>query len=240
MGSETDTEQGERGAQGKQNNDSGGIQNLLKVLFEGRAGMWTALSTVVMCVFSGLLWHISSPTDDVNRATQRATLNPSGPVWQRVNSPDGKSLLGFKIYYAWTNSGNTPAMNGLSQFNVFLGDTRPEKGLDFSGLPQNRTMPFILGPKGAIQLPEATLTVADVESVEQGKKHLFFWGWATYGDGITSTARRLTEFCTDITGMAFNKPEHSDSTADIAWNGPPCITHNYYDEQCNDYSARAK
>jgi hypothetical protein len=216
------------------------MRHIINFFFTGKTSQWTAFATVMMMVFSGLLWHVSDVANETNRETQRAMLSSSGPIIQKVNMPDGKTLKGFSVTYFWANGGTIPAKEGRAQFNLSLGATRPTTGLDFMSLPQSSTIPFVLGPKGAIQMAPVSISREEMDAVEQGKLHLFFWGWVIYRDGLLDTPRRLSEFCTDITNVTWSKPDHTDATVDIVTSSPPCETHNCYDEQCADYSALAK
>ena len=97
------------------------------------AAGWTAVFTAVLMVFTGLLYMVSDRATDVNIATQRATANLSGPVWAKIPSPDGKSIIGWRFMVAWQNSGRTPlAMRSSKQ--MYISVTPIRKGASISAL----------------------------------------------------------------------------------------------------------
>lgn len=204
----------------------------------GSSAVWTAIFTAVLCVFTGILAWISFQDNRLNQANQRAMLNFNGPGLQKKMSPDGKKIASWQVYYGWTNSGRDPAKNAFAQYNFSLGDKRPTRDLNFDTLPTRDTYPMILGPNTSFGMTPVELTIPDLEDVESGKKHLFFWGWATYSDGIPGSPRRLTEFCTDVTGLTWSADNHSDPSTTPVVSTPPCEKHNCYDEDCEDYRQR--
>lgn len=214
------------------------LEKLFNKFFRGRAGTWTAIFTLVLTIFSGLLWRVSDKANETSIVTKRAFINFSGPVFAK--DTDGVKLKGINVFYLMQNSGETPANVGVSQWSMALGPTVPHSGLDFDTLPQSERLSFVLGPKALFQMKPVNISLADLELVGDGKKHLFFWGWSTYSDIFTGTSKRLSEFCTEIDGVTWTKPDHSDATVDISTVSPPCPTHNCYDEGCEDYSRRVR
>jgi hypothetical protein len=203
------------------------------------AAIWTAIFTGVLTIVAIFQWLAYQKANDLNIANQRATINSGGPAWQPTAASDGKSITGWKFVYAWTNTGHLPAKNLVTQFNISLGDKRPQKGLDFATLPQGSTIQAVIGPGAALTMAEVNVSVNDMKSVALGQKHLFFWGWAVYEDGLSSK-KRLTEFCTDVISVDFSKPDPTDPTSTLIAQWPPCQVHNCYDDQCEDYDARVK
>jgi hypothetical protein len=185
-----------------------------------------------------LLWKVSDKANDTSIATQRAFVSFTGPLL--VKDIQGRKLKGINVYYAMTNSGTTPASIGILEWNMSLGPTIPQAGVDFDTLSQNERMPLVLGPKAAFQMKPVYLSVEDLETVAESKKHLFFWGWITYRDIFSDTPERLSEFCTDIASATWTRPNHTDPSADFKTDSPPCPIHNCYDQQCEDYNTRTK
>jgi len=218
----------------------GNQTNMCEKIF-GSAAFWTAVFTGVLTLFTGLLYMVSNRANEVNVATQRATVNISGPVWAKIQSPDGKSIAGWRFLFSWGNSGRTPANNAVYQTNLYIGDVRPEKGLDFGTLPQSPTLSFVLGPNATYGVQNMDISIEQLKEVADGKKHMFFWGWIAYDDGIPHTPRRLTEYCMDVTSLSFSKPNDlTNPTDELIANWPPCKTHYCYDDQCGDYTAHTK
>lgn len=201
------------------------------------AGFWTCIFTGILAVFTVLLYKVNDRANQTSIATQRAFVSSGGPAFAK--DIQGGKLKGIKVYYVWSNSGTTPAKGAISEWNMSLGDTLPQKGLNFDDLPQNQRVPLVLGPKAVFQLTPVYLTVQDLEQISEGKEHVFFWGWATYRDIFSDTPTRLSEFCTDITSLTWTIPDHTSPKVDVNTISPPCPIHNCYDEDCTDYSSRA-
>ena len=204
------------------------------------SGGWTAIFTAVLCLFTFFLWRVSDAANGLNAANQRAMVNFNGPGVGKTLSPDGKTVAAYQVLYAWSNSGRSPAKSAISQYNASLSDLRPDRSLDFDSLPTRETLPLIVGPGTVFQLPPVVLTVSDLEDVSTGKKHLFFWGWITYKDGIPDSPTRLTEFCTDVTSINWGSGDHNSLSNNPTLNTPPCAQHNCYYEECGDYAERVK
>jgi hypothetical protein len=190
----------------------------------------------VVAIFQLLAYQ---KANDLNAANQRATVNVGGPAWQPKLSPDGKAITGWRFEYGLTNSGRLPVKNIIAQMSISLGDKRPDRGLDFNTLPQGPTIQTVIGPGFSFSAQPLEVSVEDMKDVASGKKHLFLWGWATYDDGL-SGKKRLTEFCTDFTNVAFSKPDPTDPTSTLIADWPPCQVHDCYDDQCDDYGERTK
>ncbi|MFI5090636.1 MAG: hypothetical protein ACHP7P_11310 [Terriglobales bacterium] len=205
----------------------------------GKAAAWTAIFTCVLCVFSALLWQVSRDANRASVATQRAFLNYGQLPPMKV--PNGTILKGTSWSFIWANSGTTPTKKAVMQSNVYIGQESLQPGLDFDRLPQSERISFALGPKGAIQMKPVSVSVQDLEDLEAGRKHIFFWGWTSYRDIFSDTPDRLSEFCVELTNVVWPKAsDHTDLTGDVNFLNPPCKTHNCYDEECEDYKARTK
>lgn len=211
---------------------------LWNTFFANRAPAWTAFSTVVLMVFSGLLWKVSDRANETSIVTQRAFLTNSGILPVKVIN--NQRLAGVNFFVVVGNSGTTPAKDAIEQSTVSIGQPIPQRGLDFDSLPQSERLVYVLGPKATMQMTPMFVSVSDLEAAEQGKKHIFFWGWTTYHDIFNGTPTRLSEFCVQITSVAWSKPDHSSPLTDVNFGSPPCQTHNCYDEDCEDYSRRVR
>lgn len=223
----------------KENDKSMNIHALYDRLFARKAGAWTAIFTFVLAIFSYLLWQVSKDANNTSAATQAASLSSFGPAMLKVPSADGKTLRGYNIFFTWVNNGTTPTKSTTMQANVSVGPATPTKGLDFSTLPQAQILTAVLGPKAGIQMTPTFVSLEDFEDVQQGRKHMFFWGWAVYHD-VFSDAARLSEYCFDVQGANWTKPDHTDPTGDVTLSNPPCGVHFCFNEECEDYKTRTK
>jgi len=212
---------------------------IYNVLFEDKAAVWTAIFTCVLAVFSYLLWDVSKEANNTSTATQAASVSSVGPFITKVPSDDGKKLKGYNVVFTWANSGTTPTRAVVMQSNITIGSQVPSKELDFNKLQQSKSLTAVLGPKAGLQTPANYVALEDIEHVVQGKTHMFFWGWAVYKD-IFSETPRLSEYCYDIQGAVWTKPDHADPATDMTLDNPPCGVHFCFNEECEDYKARTK
>jgi hypothetical protein len=229
----------EEGRLGENGRDQNPMRKFWNVLFSGKAAAWAAFSAVVMMVFTGLLWRVNDRANETSVAAQRAFITHSG-VAGMIKVVESNQFKGVNVFFALTNSGTTPAKEAVAQWNIALGDKTPEEGTNFGELPTSETYRFVLGPKANMQPKPIFISLGELEEVERGKKHLFFWGWTTYKDIFDGTPRRLSEYCYSISSLTFSKPEHTDIATEIQTVNPPCPTHNCYDENCEDYSSRTQ
>jgi hypothetical protein len=232
MTNTNDAEDIGRGPESESSEDKGMLKKILN------PGMWSCIFTGVLMVFSGLLYEVNNKANETSIATQRAFISFAGPIV--VRDIRGNKLKGVNFYYVMSNSGTTPASETDLEWNMSLGPTIPQKGLDFETLPQNERTASVLGPKANFQFKPVYLSVEDMEAVADGKEHLFFWGWVTYRDIFKGTPERLSEFCIDVTSATWTKANHTDPMADLTMVTPPCPVHYCYDQKCEDYTARTK
>jgi hypothetical protein len=240
MNEDADSSYPECQVENKDKDNEKPVNAIYRILFQGKSGAWTAVATVAMCIFSYFLWQVSNESNENNIASQRATLSSNGPNWGKIMSQDGKTVTGYTIGYAMANSGSLPAKDASGQVNLSIGSDRPGDVKDFAKLPQSQTVNFIVGPKGAIVLPQVSFSIADAEEVAAGRKHMFVWGWTVYHDGFSKTPTRLTEFCTDFTQVNWTSPDHTSPQSVVMALSPPCEKHNCYDEDCPDYKTKTE
>ncbi|MGB8579807.1 MAG: hypothetical protein WCD47_03235 [Candidatus Sulfotelmatobacter sp.] len=236
---ESDEEKDEHTGDPEEENFNPMLTQIYDFLFRDKAAAWTAIFTCVLAIFSYLLWKVSDSANDVSVATQAASVSSIGPGLQKIANPDGKTLRGYTVVFTWVNSGNTPTRTAELQSNVYVGTESPTKGLDFNQLPQARITTAVIAPHAAIQTSPDPISLADLEDVQNGKKHMFFWGWAVYHDQF-SPAARLSEYCFDVEGATWTKPDHTDFTGDMQIINSPCGTHFCFNEECEDYKTRTK
>jgi hypothetical protein len=223
----------------RKQNMNGNLTKAYDLLFKDKAAVWTALFTCILAIFTYLLYQVSKTANDTSTATQAALVSSFGPSLSKVLSDDGKTLKGYNAVFTWVNNGTTPSKSTLMQSNVTVGRDLPTRSLDFSSLPQSKIMSGVIGPKAGIQVQPSFISLKDFEDVAQERTHMFMWGWATYKDVFSNTPR-LSEYCFDVQGANWTKPNHADPTTDMTIINPPCGVHFCFNEECEDYSTRTK
>jgi hypothetical protein len=221
------------------NGDTGIMSQIYDKLFKGKAAAWTAAFTAVLAVFSYLLLKISDSANQLSIATQAASVSSIGPAVVKVPNLDGKTLKGYNIVFTWVNSGSTPTRTAELSSNVYMGTSSPGPGLDFNQLPQSRIVTAVIAPHSGLQTEPHLITAQDLEDVQEGRKHMFFWGWAVYRDRF-STTPRLSEYCFDVEGAVWTKKKHEDFTGEVTLLNTPCPVHFCFNEECEDYNSRTK
>jgi hypothetical protein len=214
------------------------------IFFNDRAGVWTALFTGVLSVFTYMLYRVSNSTDETQRSAQRAFLNFNGPVLGPKIVDNGGHWTGQEFALQWTNSGNTPARDLVIQTNNLPFRPDIPKEYDFP-LATEKTS-TVIGPKGTygtgMVIPKESLADA-----WHSKGRLFIWGTVIYKDAFPQDPDRLTEFCVELTHLTMNTPKPqtpTQTTIDdpkatlVGFQWQTCRTHNCYDEDCKDYKDR--
>jgi hypothetical protein len=239
-------------------------QKVWDILFKNKSGVWTAIFTGLLTVFTFLLYRVSERSNETARtserafrSSERAFLSFNGPrVDSRENTPDGRWTR-QEFLLDWTNSGNTPAKAVVIQTGgqPFLGDL--PTGFEFPlASPKTAT---VVGPKAHY----ATSVHISREMLEQSWKgqgvRLFIWGSVLYKDIFPTDPERLTDFCIELTHLALGVPSSAPpesrrpdqiSAAPASFDNPnatltgyqwqACKEHNCYDEDCKDYADRVR
>src|SRR5271156_547279 len=89
-----------------------------------KSGMWTALFTCALCVFSYLLWTVSRDAGDASILAQRAfiTVTNVGVIGKTIDH-NLKILTGYDFNLGWMNSGETPTKIATYQVATQVQDT---------------------------------------------------------------------------------------------------------------------
>ena len=204
--------------------------------FSGKSAGWTAAFSGVLVIFTGALVVVTHRANENSVVTQRAYVNFNTIIPQTVKSDDGKTLKGINFFVSWTNSGTTPTKTASSQ--VYMRALRSElpKGFDLADLLPIKRNATVVGPKASV-FEALRAPINDIRDVNEGKSHLYFWGWFAYRDIFPSTPQRLTEFCVELTNLKSTKPDITDLSTEFNFNLVPCGRHDCYDEDCADYKA---
>jgi hypothetical protein len=231
------------------------LEKMFLILFENRAGMWTAIFTGVLSIFTYFLWNVAKSTDEASRASERAFIN-FGQLSVGVNlTTPNQTWVGQEFALNFINNGNTPASSVVITTSVQAWRTQLPNGY---GFPEEKAPALaVIGPK-SIYGTLTRVSKDDIMDAWQAKSHLFFWGSVVYKDIFPNDPDRLSEFCIEMTHITFARPAAAppnpkapvtSSNVDqppaisggvIAFQWQACPEHNCYDQDCKDYSARVK
>lgn len=245
----------------KEKGDERHMNGFYDRFFKGKSSVWMAIFTLAIVVFNGLLWRVSRQANEVSIATQRAFISfaqagiekvpnqPVNPLKQlaetlaargaKKDGPPTKPipLTGYNFHFALTNSGTTPTKGSIFQMTLATQDVSIP--VDFDRLPVGTKTPYVFGPKGSFSGTPVFLTMDVANQIEKKTTNAIIWGWIVYRDIFPDTPIRLSEFCVQLTNPRWTSSvDHADPAGDILIDNPPCITHNCYDDNCEDYSKR--
>jgi hypothetical protein len=213
-----------------------------------------ALATVINGFISYFQWSAVSDANRINKesvqAVQRAfvTLNSFATGQLTKGDSAGGNTRYVEVTSNWENSGTTPAIGVMCSFVV---DELPKGPTDekFIAMSAPPTSSSYIGAKGSlpqtIRKPLSFYTggreLADFTSTRNLDRKIFLWGWMVYRDVFPNTPPHLTEFCQQLTTLAFRIPSGSkvtfppSKTTDLRMITQSCGQHNCIDEYCPDY-----
>jgi hypothetical protein len=131
----------------------------------------------------------------------------------------------------WLNTGNTPTRNMENHVSIMWPDKEFANEWDFpdywsSGSARDPA-PLSASPKSTVQGEALFVPVDIIADIINGKRFLYFWGWAAYNDVFPDTPRYVTRFAVRIVigGDARDKDK-------ISFNYRYLARYNCSDEEC--------
>jgi hypothetical protein len=199
------------------------------------------LSGVCYTVFSALQWGANKQSADAATksaevaeqalvSVQRAFITQRRVEITPITDAQSKQITGVQIDLGWENNGTTPAKS-LTQHISTRWDVNPIPS-DFTfpdeWLPgaEHVPQPTYMGPKGALGGGIFFIPVSILKEVQDGKRHVYYWGWARYEDVFLN--QHITELCAELksNGTQFDLGEGFPFRLD------GCSRHNCIDEDC--------
>jgi hypothetical protein len=146
---------------------------------------------------------------------------------------EGKTIVAWQFQTQWENNGTTPTRSALNHVSFAWRPSSLPKDFAYPDLGDSKNMPFVIGPKESVSSGLMPVNSDIIKQVQEGKMHLYFWGWATYHDVFKSTPEHVTKFCAELTTIHGNVL--SPQVASRQWVYTHCGQHNCTDEECGDY-----
>jgi hypothetical protein len=87
--------------------------------------------------------------------------------------------------------------------------------------------PTFIAPKSTLGGAIYLLSVPTLQQVQQGQRHIYYWGWAGYTD-VFSPKKHITEFCAELKSNGTN----FDPTKGFPFRLDACAEHNCMDGEC--------
>jgi hypothetical protein len=159
-------------------------------------------------------------------STQRAFVFFKHTQFTGVFDYVGNHVVRWKLAAIWENSGTTPVQFMQIHVNVGVRTDELPDNFDFPDFGKRSTSPVPLGPKAIVPSVNVDVSVEDMQAIKDGRKRLFFWGWAEYDDIFKGSHRHRTEFCNEIT--VGGDPTTKDR---VSFGGVLCAKHNGSDNE---------
>jgi hypothetical protein len=199
-----------------------------------KSAAWTAVFTLVLTIFTGLLVYIAFETDQTARDTQRAFVGFKEIQHTSISiDPKTDKVLQYGFSATYENSGTTPAKRVTAHINAVWPADQLPPGFNYPDTGDIQDIPFVIGPKGTtVTLPVWVLADA-ISDVRDRKKHLYVYGHVSYHDIFKGDPEHVTEFCMEIVNLKLTGDTYDRQTR-ITGVSQFCPSHNCYDEDCKE------
>jgi len=201
----------------------------------GKEAAWTAIFTLVLTVFTGVLAWVGYTANKNTVVSQRAFISISGFGGNKILGHDGKTIVGVQFLTGWQNGGSTPTRKAVTHCSWQHWSPELPSSFEFPDIPDpinGPDRPFVVAPHGVTTVP-MIIPMAEWQDVSAGKTRLYVWGGQLTTTLLAAHQERLSEFCAEITNVSIAPTE-------VTWQTVSCKIHNCYDEDCSDYAKRAK
>ena len=215
------------------------------VFIDKNGGAITAIATIVIAIFTGVLWKVTGQQVRVTKealiADKRAFVFPKDilPEWSQ-DPTTGQYVWRFRPQ--WENSGDTPTKNMRLYSACELRTTLLPNGFDFdqvisppgTGLCPPKT--FKLGGAAPL-LSLPAITPQDILDIQAQRKYLYVWGWVRYFDVFPGTPEHITRFCWQIlprgNPLTFTPGQLPANVGSLSFPSIHHIEGNCADEECD-------
>jgi hypothetical protein len=140
-------------------------------------------------------------TRETLTSTQRAFVSFKDITIVKVSYPKSHKILSWRVIVNVENSGNTPALNMLSQVYRKTIEN-PAVPLSQDYIFTVKPEPISLGPRAAVGIGPLEIPIDELMEVYNHTKRLYIYGFVTYEDIMENTPTHTTRFCLEVAGMA--------------------------------------
>jgi hypothetical protein len=138
----------------------------------------------------------------------------------------------------WENSGDTPTRNMTMHSQCLLVPSPIAPGFNFD-YETTEIGTALIAPKMrtagsmAPRFPSDAITPQDILDAQQGRKFLYFWGWARYFDVFPGTPEHITRFCWQVVSIGDPfKYEPSSNPQNLQFSNIYHFEGNCADDEC--------
>jgi hypothetical protein len=182
-----------------------------KQLFWTKVGAALVLIYASIAFWQGYLTRKSAKAaEDANEiarqsleSVQRATVIFRLEV-EATGMFNGSRMTSWNFKFPIENTGATPTRGLVDHVNVGTNAGQLPDTFEYPDVNGNISYPSVIGPKETIFTPDLFLEPQVIQDFRDGKKRLFFWGWAKYRDIFKDTPEHITKFCFELVAFEGN------------------------------------
>lgn len=190
----------------------GGTIGLIATIWQGRLALERA-------------WE----ANQIARQSARAELRPY--VFNRnlswLHYGIGKELVDYwEMHVEWANAGHTPTYDLELLAWKYLGPSELPSDYAFDYRDPDPAPSLHIAAGQSLTSVGVRVTADEMKAVQDGDRHLYFWGWAQYRDVLEESPTYRTEFCYKVK-INSGDPTRVTSTENIVnFSGIPQKRHN--------------
>lgn len=119
-----------------------------------------------------------------------------------VSDNNTKTIIGWSFHIVWQNTGATPTRDMLTHTSIRFEESGIPEGYRFPDMwiirKEQVYPPVTLSPNSTFAEDIGMFSIDQLREVINGKKTLYFYGWADYNDVFSDSERHRTEFCAQV------------------------------------------
>jgi hypothetical protein len=187
--------------------------------------------------FAGAQWLSLLASNQINRdalqSVQRAFIVFTSQMDATgvVDAKTGK-IAAWHFALAIDNVGTTPTRGMTYHINASSRLDEIPPTFSYPDVGDLTPAPLMIGPKARIYSGDLQVSSEIIQAIQQGKVHLYFYGWATYRDVFSGTPEHVTKFCFEMKRF-YHDAFVPGGTTQMAFLDM-CPRHNCADEDCNN------
>jgi hypothetical protein len=137
-------------------------------------------------------------------------------------------VVKWSFNVVWKNSGKTPTRWGRNCMNSWIANNAGDlpKDFDFADVTTAVPAEIVIGPNAAMHTWAVELPVETLDSIRQGRAHVYIWGWFDYNDVFEGTPRHRSEFCFEL--QVVGNPVYKEGGFKYRRHG----AFNGFDDEC--------
>ncbi|MGO9272204.1 MAG: hypothetical protein ACLQOO_18565 [Terriglobia bacterium] len=212
------------------------------------SGVLAITGVFVLWVYWGQLREMRKSTDAATKAAntsrdaltkgQRAFIYFSHTIAPTAVVPDPKTMriTNWEFSVPFGNSGETPTRRASMHVNVYASKQALPDNFGFPEIGAFIKQLITVGPKEQTATGRLITTSDKIKAVQDGKGHLYLYGWCTYKDVFQDPGDipHVTKFCYELDNWGGNPFSALGLPVRNSSFWVSCPQHNCTDEECKD------